>query len=300
MTSQNWPHSIEWFHHHHRTTGGAEDRTPKNGDFSRETAVSYGDTWYCCADVNVCFQRRRRGDRRHDPDHYSEGVFCLQAKKPLPSGSYERRVPKIKLKPFFCTRDVCFSVWFNIVIGHLRWPYSTHTAPMPVLTGSVHAHILTKPSRAGFAVIRLGLELIEPGAETCVYQAKSCSSADQPVRKIIDRLGINMTMKTFFTFFACSLVNKQKQRIITPNYSQIIHAHMSCTYYCCTCYPAGVCQSITISCKYPCYTAVAGRDSKCEDMTQPSLLIYGMYIHSDWVWVFSQVPTIWMINSYHK
>ena len=38
---------------------------------------------------------------------------------------------------------------------------------MPVLTGSVHTHILTKPSRAVFAVIRL--ELIEPGAATCVY-----------------------------------------------------------------------------------------------------------------------------------
>ena len=38
---------------------------------------------------------------------------------------------------------------------------------MPVLTGSVHAHILTKPSRAGFVVIRL--ELIEPGPATCVY-----------------------------------------------------------------------------------------------------------------------------------
>ena len=38
---------------------------------------------------------------------------------------------------------------------------------MPVRTGSVHAHILTKPSRAGFAVIRS--ELIEPGAATCVY-----------------------------------------------------------------------------------------------------------------------------------
>ena len=38
---------------------------------------------------------------------------------------------------------------------------------MPVLTGPVHARILTKPSRAGFAVIRL--ELIEPGAATCVY-----------------------------------------------------------------------------------------------------------------------------------
>ena len=34
---------------------------------------------------------------------------------------------------------------------------------MPVLTGSIHAHILTKPSRAGFAVIRL--ELIEPGTQ---------------------------------------------------------------------------------------------------------------------------------------
>ena len=87
------------------------------------------------------------------------------------------------------------------VIKHRNWPLRsiilTHTAPMPVLTGSVHAHILTKPSRAGFAVI--GLELIEPGAETCVYQAKACSPTDQPVRKFEDSLGINMTMKTFST-----------------------------------------------------------------------------------------------------
>ena len=65
---------------------------------------------------------------------------------------------------------------------------------MPVLTGSVYAHILTKPSRAGFAVIRL--ELIELGAETCVYQAKACSPTDQRVRKFKHGLGINMTMKT--------------------------------------------------------------------------------------------------------
>ena len=38
---------------------------------------------------------------------------------------------------------------------------------MPVLTGSVHAHILTKPSRAGLGLIRL--EVIESGAATCVY-----------------------------------------------------------------------------------------------------------------------------------
>ena len=68
---------------------------------------------------------------------------------------------------------------------------------MPILTGSVHAHILTKPSRAGFAVIRL--ELIEPGAATCVYQAKAWCPTDQPVRKFKDALGVNMTMKTFFT-----------------------------------------------------------------------------------------------------
>ena len=68
---------------------------------------------------------------------------------------------------------------------------------MPVLTGSVHAHILTKPSHAGYAAIRLGL--IEPGAETCVYQAKACSPTDQPVRKMKNGLGINVTMKTFFT-----------------------------------------------------------------------------------------------------
>ena len=75
---------------------------------------------------------------------------------------------------------------------------------MPVLTGSAHAQILTKPSRAGFAVICL--ELIELGAETCVYQAKACSPTDQPVRKFKDGLGINtsMTMKTYFTLHVTS------------------------------------------------------------------------------------------------
>ena len=31
-------------------------------------------------------------------------------------------------------------------------------------------------------------------------QAKACSPTDQPVRKFKDSSGINMTMKTFFTF----------------------------------------------------------------------------------------------------
>ena len=50
--------------------------------------------------------------------------------------------------PFLFSLKVC--VWFIIVIGHLGRPHSTHTSPMPALTGSVHAPILTKPSRAVF------------------------------------------------------------------------------------------------------------------------------------------------------
>ena len=41
----------------------------------------------------------------------TEAVFCLQAKKPLHSGSYEHRVPKIKTKHF----SAC-------VIQHRNWP----------------------------------------------------------------------------------------------------------------------------------------------------------------------------------
>ena len=69
---------------------------------------------------------------------------------------------------------------------------------MLVLTVSVHAHILTKPSRAGFAVIRL--ELMEPGAETCVSLLPISLSGNLKVVWVLikDGLGINVTMKTFF------------------------------------------------------------------------------------------------------
>ena len=89
------------------------------------------------------------------------------------------------------------------MIRHRNWPlrstilnaHGTNASP----DGSLHAHILTKPSRAGFAVIRL--ELIEPGAETCVYQAEAWSPTDQPVHKFKDGLALNMTMKLlYFTY----------------------------------------------------------------------------------------------------
>ena len=43
----------------------------------------------------------------------TKALFCLQAKRPLPSGSYEHRVPKIKNKT--CFLYVC-------VIQHRIWP----------------------------------------------------------------------------------------------------------------------------------------------------------------------------------
>ena len=121
----------------------------------------------------------------------TEAVFCLQAKKPLHSGSYEHRVPKIKNQTFFCTRDV---YWFICVIQHRNWPlrstilnaHGTNASPDGLCTRT-HTN---EASRAGFAAIRL--ELIEPGAETCVYQAKAWSPTDQPVRKFKDGLGSSL------------------------------------------------------------------------------------------------------------
>ena len=56
----------------------------------------------------------------------------------------------------------------NIVIGHLGRPRSTHTAPMSIPMGSVHAQKITKSSRARLAVSRS--ELVELGATTCVFR----------------------------------------------------------------------------------------------------------------------------------
>ena len=95
-----------------------------------------------------------------------EAFFFLvfQREKSLFITGHARRVGR--LFDFLC-KCVCLWVYFNIVIDDIGRPHSTHTTPMPVLTGCVHAHILTKPSRAGFAVSRS--ELMEPGAEKCVF-----------------------------------------------------------------------------------------------------------------------------------
>ena len=53
--------------------------------------------------------------------------------------------------------------------GHICPPRSTHTAPMPFAAGSVHAHILTKPSRVG--AVGSHLEWVEIVPATYVFEA---------------------------------------------------------------------------------------------------------------------------------
>ena len=95
-------------------------------------------------------------------------VFQGREKKSRHNGSYEHRVPKIKNKTFFCT--MC--VWFNIVFGHLGRPYSTHTAPIAVPTGSMHAHILTSPTCAITWYVVQSWWKQNLDAETCVFTGR--------------------------------------------------------------------------------------------------------------------------------
>ena len=102
-----------------------------------------------------------------------EAFFLLffQGKKSLFIRGHARRVGCLFI--FSVSLFICMFVSVNIVIGHLGRPRSTHTAPMPVPIGSVHAQMhaqtITKPSRAGLPVSRS--ELVEPGAATCVLEA---------------------------------------------------------------------------------------------------------------------------------
>ena len=63
--------------------------------WQRRAHVLYKQARVCCI-----IMRQGRGSEA------TEAVFCLEAKKTLHSGPYEHRVPKIKNKTFFCTRDV--------------------------------------------------------------------------------------------------------------------------------------------------------------------------------------------------
>ena len=126
----------------------------------------------------------------------TEAVFCLQAKKPLHSGSYEHRVPKTKNKTFFCMY-VC-------LIQHRNWPlrstilnaHGTNASPDELCTRT-HTN---EAFSCWFCFYSFSVDRARRGYVCLEDQVKACSSTEQPVRKFKGGLGINMTMKTFFTF----------------------------------------------------------------------------------------------------
>lgn len=81
-------------------------------------------------------------------------------KKPLHRGLHTRALVGWP----FANYSVCSQPTINI---HVCPPHSSYTAPTPVPSGYVHAHILTQSSRAGIAAT--GSEIVELGAATCVF-----------------------------------------------------------------------------------------------------------------------------------
>ena len=126
-------------------------------------------------------------------------LFCLgfpRKKQPLHNGSYEHRVPKMKNETLFCTRDGC-------VIQHRNWPLwstirnanGTNASPDGLCT----RRRTNEAFPFWFSCNSLRVDRARRGNVCLADQAKACSPTDQPVRKFKDGLGINMTMKTFFT-----------------------------------------------------------------------------------------------------
>ena len=146
--------------------------------------------------------------RQYRGGEATEAFFAFRQKSLFITGRTSIGCPKYKTKHFsvpgmFICLFVCL---FICMIQHRNWPLrstmlnaqGTNASPDGLCT---RTHT-TKPSLAGFAVIRL--ELIEPGAATCVYQAKACSPTDQPVGKFKDGLGINMTIYENLLYFNIS------------------------------------------------------------------------------------------------
>ena len=70
------------------------------------------------------------------------------------------RASRVAISELVC---VCETINIDVCTSH-----TSYTAPTPVSSGSVHAQILTKSSRAGFAVTRS--ELVELGAAPCAFR----------------------------------------------------------------------------------------------------------------------------------
>ena len=122
-------------------------------------------------------------------------------KKPLHNGSYEHRVPKIKNKNIILYQG-CLFVY--LCIQHRNWPLSstilnahgTNASPDGLSTRT-HTN---EAFSCWFCCNSFRVDRARRDNVCLEDQTKACSPTDQPVRQFKDGLGINMTMKTLFTF----------------------------------------------------------------------------------------------------
>ena len=128
-------------------------------------------------------------------------------KKPLHNESYEHRVPKIKKT---------LILYQGCVIQHRNWPHrstilNAHgtNASLDGLCTRTHTN---EAFSCWFCCNSLRVDRARLGNVCLEDQAKACSPIDQPVRKFKDGLGINMTMKSFFTFRTCLLYTSPSPR----------------------------------------------------------------------------------------
>ena len=119
--------------------------------------------------------------------------------KPLQTGSYEHRVPKIKNKAFFCTRYVC-------VIQHRNWPLRSTILNAHVTNASPDGLCTRTHTNEAFSCwfCYNSFRVDRARRGNVCLSSQGMLSYRSACPEIKDGLGINMTMKTFFTLHIIS------------------------------------------------------------------------------------------------
>ena len=170
---------------------------PWPNHWTRKRFVFIATLWWTCGDfmhwfVSVIMSQGRGREA-------TEAVVCLRARKPLHNGSYEHRVPKIKI------RKKHDSVPGTVCVNqHRNWPlrstilnaHGTHASPDGLCTRT-HTN---DAFSCWFCCNSFSVDRARRGDVCLEDHAKACSPTDQPVRKFKDSSGISMIIKTFSTF----------------------------------------------------------------------------------------------------
>ena len=120
------------------------------------------------------------------------------------NGSYKHRVPKIKKNNIILYQVCVCGCMLVCVIQHCNWPHRSTILNAHGINASPDGLCTRTHTNEAFSCwFWCKTFRVDRGrrGNVCLRdEAKACSPTDQPVREFKDVLGINMTMKTFFTF----------------------------------------------------------------------------------------------------